>query len=321
MKLSEDNNQILVRYLLGESSEEEQEGIEQRYISDPDFYEQLLIAEDDLIDSYAEGALSEPRRASFESYFLRSPQRQARVDFARAWIAYVSKQGKQDRPAAEPPERRFGFFRFESWPIGLRLAAALPIVLAVALPIAVALRLRNQLEQATVQRVELERNQYELQQQIDEERRRSEVLSSELARELATRDPQVVPTTAGAEFMSFLLTAGGVRGAGDAKRLTLTRETRRVSLQVRLRKDNTLVGSTEANGYVSYVASIKTVSGTPIWNQSGLRAQSLGSGKFVIVPISAALLSAEDYILTLNGVTASGSSEPVADYFFSVSKQ
>src|SRR5436190_9490399 len=63
--------------------------VEERLMSDSTFYEELLILEDELIDQYVRGRLSESNQATFEKYFLLSPERRQKVRFARALSKYV----------------------------------------------------------------------------------------------------------------------------------------------------------------------------------------------------------------------------------------
>jgi hypothetical protein len=93
--LREANNEILVRYLLGELSEPEQQRVESHYFRDMEFLEQLLIVEDELIDSYVIGELSDERLERFEDYFLQSPERHEKVIFAEAWQAFIARQDKR----------------------------------------------------------------------------------------------------------------------------------------------------------------------------------------------------------------------------------
>jgi hypothetical protein len=314
---AEHNDELLIQYLLAELSEEEQEGVEQRYIGDPEFYEQLLAVEDDLIDAYALGELSQSRRTSFESHFLRSPERQARVGFAKAWMAYVSPQSKAARAAPKTLRRRpfFGFLRFESWPLTLRVAAAVLVILGGAWLTAETLRLRNRVEQTELQRAEIERNQRQLEQQVDEERRRSQELSTQLERERNARDLQTatqLPTEQSPPgIISLILTPGLVRGAGGAKRLIIPPEARQVSLHVDFTQGD----------YESYSVVIETVDGRPIWSKSALKAQSRGPGKVVVVQTPASLFATEDYILTLSGVNGARPPEEISKYFFGASRK
>lgn len=312
---AEDNDELLTQYLLGELSETEQEGVEQRYISDPEFCEQLLAVEDDLIDAYAQGELAQSRKKSFESHFLRSPNRRARVGFAKTWMAYVARQNEAALPTPERTRRSlFGFFRFESWPPALRAAAVVLVILGGAWLVAETLRLRNRIDQAESERAALEMNQRELQQKVDEERRHSQELSAQLEREREARDRQTAAqrtTDQTPGIVSLFLTPGRVRGAGGANRLVIPSGTRQVSLLVTFKQGD----------YESYGVVIKTVEGRAIWSKAGLKAHSAGPAKVVTIPAPADVFATEDYILTLSGVSGAGAAEVISEYFFSVSKK
>jgi putative zinc finger protein len=325
-----DNDELLTQYLLGELSEEEQEGVEQRYISDSELYGQLLAVEDELIDAYVEGELPQSRRARFEAHFMRSPGRQERVEFAKAWMAYVSRGSRNSTAAqrtAALPRRSFSdFFGFESWPVAVRVSLAVVMLMAGVFLIAEIVRLRSRFEQAESQRAALEKNQRELQQQIDEERQRSQELSSQLESERSAPDLQDGVTTQPTGIISLLLTPGLVRGSGDAKRLVIPPEARQVRLQVSFPRGDRLVsqgraGERQTSTYDRYSVIIQTVEGKTVWTKSGLTAQRSASRSVVAVPVPAGILTTEDYILTLNGQKGAGSAETISEYFFSVSKR
>lgn len=83
----------LRRYLLGGSDAGAREEIERRLFSDDEvFRERLSIAEDELIDDYATGALDADDRALFASHFLSTGERRARLEFARAIHAYAGRR-------------------------------------------------------------------------------------------------------------------------------------------------------------------------------------------------------------------------------------
>ena len=82
MKRGTDDATQLTRYLLGQMDQDEQALIEERYLADPAFHEELRAAERDLIDQYVRGEIAEPD--AFERHFLASPPRRQRVEFARA---------------------------------------------------------------------------------------------------------------------------------------------------------------------------------------------------------------------------------------------
>lgn len=78
-----------VRYLLGLCSPAERETIEWDYFHDDDAFQEMLTAEDDLIDGYARGELTSEAQRRFENRFLSSLQGRKRVQFARAFARAV----------------------------------------------------------------------------------------------------------------------------------------------------------------------------------------------------------------------------------------
>src|ERR1044072_5878915 len=81
----------LVRYLLGLMSEEEAHRLEEVYLSNDELNDDLQAAERELIDRNVEGGLSKNERERFETFFLCSPGRKERLRFARTLRAYGSK--------------------------------------------------------------------------------------------------------------------------------------------------------------------------------------------------------------------------------------
>lgn len=89
MDIDEKNNrsedEVFVRqYLLGVLPETESDRLEQRSLDDEAFFEEIQEIEDELIDDYAGGALTEQERIRFEEYFLCSPERREKLRFALA---------------------------------------------------------------------------------------------------------------------------------------------------------------------------------------------------------------------------------------------
>ena len=84
------DNERIKGYLLGQVPEEDESQFEARLLTDREFYEELSIVEDELIDQYLAGALSVSDRQSFESHFVSSSERQKKVRFARALRKHVS---------------------------------------------------------------------------------------------------------------------------------------------------------------------------------------------------------------------------------------
>lgn len=85
-------------YLLGELPPDEQRPIEERLLTDSDYMELLLSLEEELIDSYLSGELSEREREQFQRLFFTSPERRRKLRMAKALKKYINKQ-KVSTPA------------------------------------------------------------------------------------------------------------------------------------------------------------------------------------------------------------------------------
>ena len=77
-------------YLLGTLDPEQRRQLEQRILSEPDLHEELSLNEEELIDQYVEGSLSELERQQFETNFLITPKRQKDLQFGRLLKRYVT---------------------------------------------------------------------------------------------------------------------------------------------------------------------------------------------------------------------------------------
>src|SRR6185295_15823887 len=89
----------MVRYLLGLLSEQEAAEMEEVYLSNDELNDELQAVERELIDRYVEGSLSKTEREQFENFFLCSPGRQERLRFAGALRAYGQKADAAYVPA------------------------------------------------------------------------------------------------------------------------------------------------------------------------------------------------------------------------------
>jgi hypothetical protein len=98
MPVNFDSDELLVRYHLGELSPRERDAVEDRYFADNAYHERVLAAEEELIDSYVRGELSNKQRKHFESWFLQTDDRLKKLEFAKALAGYLTVQIR--RPGA-----------------------------------------------------------------------------------------------------------------------------------------------------------------------------------------------------------------------------
>src|SRR5262249_42108658 len=89
MKENRAQRELMSRYLLGELTEAEQEEIEEAYITDPSFLQELLAMRYELIDGFVQGSLDDSEHKRFEQRLRSSPPLQEKVEFARALFETV----------------------------------------------------------------------------------------------------------------------------------------------------------------------------------------------------------------------------------------
>jgi hypothetical protein len=134
-------------YLLGRFASEDAAIVEERLLTDDALYQELLILEDELIDQYLAGQLTDFDKRSFEGHFLIPLERREKLRFAGNLKKYVSRAGADNSaraatatgpestmPAVPPPVPKKTF-----WPLTWKrpilsysLAAAAVLVLAFA---------------------------------------------------------------------------------------------------------------------------------------------------------------------------------------------
>lgn len=92
MKDIEHERTAIRRYLLGELKEDEQEQLEQRVITDPDYKEEVLITEEELLEEFVNGTLAPRELELFTKVYSSSPAHRRKVKIALALNRYVAKQ-------------------------------------------------------------------------------------------------------------------------------------------------------------------------------------------------------------------------------------
>jgi anti-sigma factor RsiW len=344
------DHETMTRYLLGLLPEAEAEVCDEMSIIDDEFAAHLQAAEDDLIDAYVRGELAGHERAQFESYYLASPRRREKVNFARALQKFVDgaapaavalAAAETARPASadetklpatpsatERPSRRKALLSLFAVPhLSLQwgfAAAAAVTLLAGGWLLFETLRLRGQVDRAAAERGMLRQREQELQTQLERQQAGAEGLArasrqneEELKRmraklaELEQRAKlQPPPLPAELNIAHFDL-APQTRGVGQVATLTVPPGADYVALQLDL----------ESDGYISYRAALRSQGSKQIvWESGTLEARARDTGKVIDISIRAGLLTSQRYVLEITGVTASGA-EPILGYPFRVVKQ
>lgn len=132
-------------YLLGLSSAEEQQAIEERLITNRSDYDEVLIAEEELIDDYLANKLSETEQQAFNTHFMNPPERHGDLRFAQALKTYISANDADviDSETTKPELTRSvpktephffgGRFPVPAFSLGVPLAVVTVLLLGVLL--------------------------------------------------------------------------------------------------------------------------------------------------------------------------------------------
>jgi len=127
MSSSSNEHDIIREYLLGQLSAAAREEFERRFFTDDDLFKDLQAAEDDLIDDFLTGDLSEEEVVMFHQNFLVGAERQQKLRIVQAWRKYAAAHAGEKPPPKLVPHSPSLWPRFFSHP--LRIAALAAVVL------------------------------------------------------------------------------------------------------------------------------------------------------------------------------------------------
>jgi cell division protein FtsL len=292
-----ERERFIGRYLLGQVSQEERDNFEDQYLADDDLFEELVAAENDMIDSYVRGGLSKTEQGQFESHFLNTPERRERVGFARSLASYgaaarlVSTPGWHSIPA---------FLKIQSATMRFAVVAMFLAVVASGIWTVVNnFHLRRQLDQSQREEQQLRQEIAHLNTQLQES-----VATGSQKQELAQLDPP------GAARLSLVL-APVARGHGGQNTVFISPGISSVAFRL----------NREREEYSTYGVSLETVEGSQILQKKGLKSQpAAGGGKVITAEFLSKSLNPGDYVLKLTGTTAGGKMEDLDAYSFRVVK-
>jgi len=289
---------MMIRYLLGQLSAGERAELEERYFADDELFNELASLENEIIDFYVQGKLSEDQRQQFESYFLANPERREKVRFAKSLLNYVNPSAlssdlQEARPNLEAPQTSvlpmpasLSFMKTH----GLRLAAVFLVLAAVVLWVFMTNHPRRDLmqQQAHVPPTHVESKSPQPQP--------SPLLTHPQANHLKDVPSQLPPSATA----SLVLSDGLTRSSGEQPSLLITPDISQVSLQLNLERDLS---------FTTYTVRLATAEGKPIWHARGLKSYSHQDGKAITINLPSKLFHNGDYIVRLSGTSNRNQSE------------
>ena len=309
------NDRSIVRYLLNSLPEAEAERFDELSIADVEFAEALSAAEKDLVDAYIQGELSGAELENFRSYYLASPLRRDKVEFALAFQTWAEKNAVAQAPeereeqARKPQDSKaFGLLRALqaprlSWQWGLA-SAALVLLLVGGWLVFERARVRQQEEQRLA-KIKSEQERDRAREEVG--RLKQQPAPESRVAENVNTSAQTRPSPPKATSVAFFVLKPQMRGIGQVSTVSIPASTGYVAMQLEL----------ESNDYPAYrVALVDSSNNQVLWRSGKINATT--NGKALSVRLRPGLLKPQTYLLQVSGVPANGRSEVVGDYPFRV---
>lgn len=318
---------MLIRnYLLGRLSEEGQTQVEERLMTDDEFFAQLLVEEDELIDDYLRGLLKSDERSLFDHHFLVAPERHQRFLYVQLLHRYVN--GRASGSNFDVDRRRS-----LNWWRKLQVSGLLTPLHGYRLPVAVtllmaalwgswvnyridesrraasatqgevvSLRQREAALQEQVAKLSLERDQMtkELQHRQDDVARLEEKVKL-----LQSTSPKSTVSQSVA-IPVFALSAISLRDIRQATRIEIPKGARQIKLKLYLDGDSPK----------PYQASLQTDAGKDVRQWQTLIARRRSGVLSISITIPSELLSTGNYQIRLRA--SSGDTPEVGRYYFQI---
>jgi len=304
------------RYLLGELAEPEQQELEEGFMTSNECFEQLLIAEDKLVDEYLRGTLSVREEERFNDYFLCTPERSRALRFSKSLRKYVLNNTEQPRTVWGWP----GLLNLQLLPhriLEYSLAAALSLMVLGGSWLTFRIQRLDQLiEQVRSQQTVPAGQPQDWQQQLAQLRERKDQLAGELRLQKERRaelEQQVAalraskPQRSPSSMVAFALTPGVVRSLDGTQKVNIPANAHWVQLELYLVGDD----------YQKYQIQLQR-EGNEIYSLSTPKIKIGNDTEAVVLTLPAKLLPHGIYTLKLYGINPSSHPEAVETYSFTV---
>jgi hypothetical protein len=275
MKDIEREQYLIRKYLLGEVDEYEREQLEQKVITNPDYKEEVLIMEEELLEEFVNGTLSAPELNSFMKMYSSSPAQWRKVKIAQSLNKYAIEHTAVVQPVAAPKSwtrSLIKIFRTKSRFRQFSLAGLI-MVLAVGGAVLVYWLMSRET-----------RANYEALLKLNQPH--SEIL-------------QPAPSVVSVSLPPLLF-----RGTGEPRNVTITNETRTVQLLL----------PDPSGGTHLFQATLKDSGAAEVFSLEDLRARQIDQRSVLVLQIPARMLTPQDYQLEISEKTPDGNYELPANY-------
>ena len=347
MKLPDEQEDTIFRkYLLAELSLEQQSEIEEQLFLDKEFFQQLQIAEEELIDDYVYGELTANERTRFESSFLSLPERRESLRIALALSQYPTSPAPVAAAAAKDTNSQpslklwfLPFLRFHNPVLKFSVLAAQLLIMIGGLWLLIrAIQQRGSPEPVQVQSPQQPEKKLTAPPDSNREEQRTNVQEDkELKPDQQTTPPNQNQQSLTAEgktvenqrqkeqirqpearinqtpariYPSVIVPMSAVRSEDGVNKVELQADADIAELQLALVKDMR---------YSSYQATLSVTGGKTLRTWKGLKSRASKVGPIVVIRVPAKLLSNSTYQIKLSGLAPDGTVSVINNYPFTVS--
>lgn len=342
---------LITRFLLGELSEQERAQVEAQFLADNEFFEEILSAEDALLEQYLQGQLSGERLERAKTLFHSSPRQKREVEFTQGLIASLraatpeNKQAILDAtqavaaetteqtlsraeiaPADTEPEssaRTFtlippGFFKHlaaRPTTIGWVLISLICFSLLSWI-----VYLYSQKKFWEIQLAAVERSNQEAREKLLEATQDQAELSKQLEDERERRaraeeliaQLQIRKPNSSSTKLDRIITL--ILAPATLERGS---NPKTIKLKAETNRIHLQLEVPADRSYSRYSVLLTTFDGRSVWNNDAIDASQIKQGRLSLF-LPPSLLEYEDYRIELKGLLDSGDFVHVADYIFKV---
>lgn len=321
------------RFLLGDMLTAERDSFEQIFFEDEEMFENLLVAEDELIEAYLCGNLVNADKNKFEDVFLTTPKRRERVAFARQMLGNIkdkntSKKTETVSLAVSVWKGLLDLFKQPKFALGSAFAVFVlllggwflwqtsekPVVVINTPPptpsVSVTPTQPNVETTQVTPTPKFTENVNQANKNVNKPNYENRQIEKEANFNKANLNINVrkpPPENVKIPVSTLALFAGGVRGDGKISQLDLPKNSPGANLQLNL----------ESQDYNIYRTEIVDQNGDVIYQSKNAAAKKAKLYTF----IPAGKLKRGDYIVKVYGKKPNGQDESVADYQFRVNQK
>lgn len=273
------------RFLLGTVEDSERQQIESLFIIDSETQETILIAEDELVEDYLEGSLSEPDTAKFIEQYAHRPRQRRKLRIAGTIREYAQSDSPRHKSGSSALEKFRSIFS-RRWPRERSLY--IPIAVAVATVLVV----------TTVWLV-----------RWNTQRMRDNHLRLSIEQQLADLNAPSSLRENPAQMVSLVLPSVSLRSVNSPARITSPTPYRVLELQLLW---------PHKEEFQSYLAVLRRIGDTETFTIANLHAEKNSGSKVVRLRLPAQSLAPGLYHVNLSGIASDGTSGPSEEYEFMV---